>query len=221
MKSITIEGQIRTEFGKTATRQLRLEEKVPAVIYGGAKEINFAVAAAALKNVVYTPEFMVVEAKVDGNSYRCVLKDLQFDKVSDKLIHVDLLELVDGKKITVTLPLKFIGTPAGVKEGGKLVTKIKSLKVKLEPKYLRENIELDVSALELNGNIRVQDVKADNMEIMNSPRIPIASVTMTRQLKQEEAAAPKAAAAPVAAKAAAAAPAAAKAAAPAAKAGKK
>lgn len=210
MKTITIEGQIRTEFGKKATRQLRLEEKVPAVIYGGAKEINFAAPATAFKNIVYTPDFMVVLANIDGKAYRCVLKDLQFDKVSDQLIHVDFLELVEDKKVIVTLPLKFTGAPVGVKAGGKLVTKIKSLKVKLLPKYLRENIELDITNLELNENIRVQDVKADNMEIMNSPRIPIASITMTRQLKQEEAAAPKAAAAKAAPapKAAAAAPAA-------------
>ena len=209
MKTITIEGQIRTEFGKKATRQLRLEEKVPAVIYGGAKEINFAAPATAFKNVVYTPDFMVVLANIDGKAYRCVLKDLQFDKVSDQLIHVDFLELVEDKKVIVTLPLKFNGAPVGVKAGGKLVIKIKSLKVKLLPKYLRENIELDITNLELNENIRVQDVKADNMEIMNSPRIPIASITMTRQLKQEEAAVPKAAAkAAPAPKAAAAAPAA-------------
>lgn len=215
MKSITIEGQLRTEFGKSATRQLRLEEKVPAVIYGGATEVNFAAPATAFKNIVYTPDFMVVDVQVGGKSHKCVLKDLQFDKVSDRLIHVDFLELVDDKKVTVTLPLKFTGTPAGVKAGGKLVTKIKSLKVKLLPKYLRENIELDLTTLELNGNVRVQDVKAENMEIMNSPRIPIASVTMTRQLKQEEAAsAPAAKAAAPAAKAAAPA---AKAAAPAAK----
>lgn len=191
MKTITIEGQIRTEFGKKATRQLRLEEKVPAVIYGGAKEINFAAPATAFKNIVYTPQFMVVLAKIDGKDYRCVLKDLQFDKVSDELIHVDFLELVEDKKVIVTLPLKFTGAPVGVKAGGKLVIKIKSLKVKLLPKYLCENIELDISNLQLNENVRVQDVKADNMEIMNSPRIPIASITMTRQLKQEEAAAPK------------------------------
>ena len=210
MKTITIEGQIRTEFGKKATRQLRLEEKVPAVIYGGAKEINFAAPATAFKNIVYTPDFMVVLANIDGKAYRCVLKDLQFDKVSDQLIHVDFLELVEDKKVIVTLPLKFTGAPVGVKAGGKLVIKIKSLKVKLLPKYLRENIELDITNLELNENIRVQDVKADNMEIMNSPRIPIASITMTRQLKQEEAAVPKAAAkaAPAPKAAAAAAPAA-------------
>jgi large subunit ribosomal protein L25 len=208
MKTITIEGQIRTEFGKKATRQLRLEEKVPAVIYGGAQEINFAALATAFKNIVYTPDFMVVEAKVDGKTYRCVLKDLQFDKVSDKLIHVDFLELVEDKKVIVTLPIKFTGAPAGVKAGGKLVTKMKSLKVKVLPKYLRENIELDITSLELNENVRVQDVQAANMEIMNSPRIPIASITMTRQLKQEEAAAPKAAAAKAAPAAKAAAPAA-------------
>jgi large subunit ribosomal protein L25 len=191
MKSITIEGQLRTEYGKSATRQLRLEEKVPAVIYGGAKEINFSALATDFKKFVYTPEFMLIQANVAGESYTCVLKDLQFDKVSDRLIHVDFLELVEDKKVTVTLPLKLIGTPVGVKAGGKLVVKIKSLKVKLLPKDLLEFIELDVTNLELNGNIRVEDVKSPNMEIMNSPRIPIASITMTRQLKQEEAAAPK------------------------------
>lgn len=193
MNTITIEGQIRTEFGKSATRQIRSEEKVPGVIYGGAKEINFTAPATAFKGIVYTPEFMLAEIKVDGQSYRCVLKELQFDKVSDQLLHVDFLELVEDKKVSVTIPLKFVGTPAGVKAGGKLSTKIKALKVKTLPKYLKENIEMDISSLELNGNLRVQDVVAENMEILNSPRIPIASVTMTRQLKQEEATAAKAA----------------------------
>lgn len=197
MKTITIEGQIRTEFGKAATRQLRSEEKVPAVIYGGAKEINFSAPAAAFKNIVYTPDFMLTEVNIEGTAYKCVLKDLQFDKVSDKLIHVDFLELVNNKMVIVNIPLKFTGVPEGVKEGGKLSVKIKSLKVKTLPEHLIENIEMDLTALKLNENVRVQDVKAPNMEVMNSPRIPVASVTMTRQLKQEESkAAPEAAGAP-------------------------
>ncbi len=187
MKTITIEGQIRTEFGKTATRQLRSEEKVPGVIYGGAKEINFSAPATAFKSIVYTPDFMLAEVKVDGTSYKCVLKDMQFDKVSDKLIHVDFLELVGDKKVTVSIPIKFTGVPEGVKEGGKLAVKMKALKVKTIPEYLLEHIDVDLTDLKLNENIRVQDVKAKNMEILNSPRIPIASVAMTRQLKQEEA----------------------------------
>ena len=208
MKTITIEGQLRTELGKQATRQLRSEEKVPGVIYGGAKEVNFSAPATSFKSLVYTPDFQLAEIKVEGKSYRCILKDLQFDKVSDSLIHADFLELVEDKKVIATIPIKFTGAAKGVKDGGKLITKMKVLKIKTLPKYLKENIEVDLTELELNGNVRVEDVKADNYEILNSPRIPIASIVLTRQLKQEEAAAPAAGAAKPAA--AAAAPAAAK-----------
>ena len=193
MKSITIEGQLRTESGKKATRQLRSQQLVPAVIYGGESEINFAAPASSFKSIVYTSEFMIAEVKVDGKTYRCILKDLQFHKVSDLLTHIDFLELVEDKKVLATLPLKYTGAPAGVKAGGKLVTKMKSVKVKTLPKYLKEYINVDLTNLQLNENLRVQDIVADNMEIMNSPRIPIATITMTRQLKQEETAAAKAA----------------------------
>jgi large subunit ribosomal protein L25 len=209
MKTITIEGHLRTEMGKQATRQLRSEEKVPGVIYGGAKEVNFSALATSFKTLVYTPDFQLAEIKVDGTAYRCILKDLQFDKVTDALIHADFLELVDDKKVIATIPIKFTGAAKGVKDGGKLITKMKTLKIKTFPKYLKENIEVDLTNLELNGNVRVEDVKSENYEILNSPRIPIASIVLTRQLKQEEAATAPAAAGAKPAAAAAAAPAAA------------
>ena len=198
MKTITIEGQLRTELGKGATRQLRSRGLVPGVIYGGAKEINFSAPAIAFKSLVYTPDFQFAEVKLNGETYKCIMKDLQFNKVTDELIHVDLLELVEDRRVIADIPLKFVGSPVGVKEGGKLRIKMKSFKVKTYPRYLRENIEVNIDNLELNGNVRVQDVQVENYEIMNSPRIPIASVTLTRELKQEEAAAPTAAATPAA-----------------------
>jgi len=191
MKTITIEGHPRTEVGKQATRQIRSQENVPGVIYGGAEEVNFYASAKAFKPLVYTGEFQLAEVTVNGKTHRCILKDMQFDKVSDQLIHIDLLELSADKKVVATLPLKFVGASAGVKEGGKLITKMKALKVKTLPEYLKENIEVDITNLGLNENIRVEDVKENNFEILNSPRIPIASVVMTRQLKQEEATAVK------------------------------
>ncbi|TAN12742.1 MAG: 50S ribosomal protein L25 [Chitinophagaceae bacterium] len=200
MKTITIEGQLRSETGKKATRQLRSEGNVPGVIYGGPQNINFYAPEAAFHNLVYTPEFQLAEIKAGDKTYRCVLKDLQFDPVTDDLAHVDLLELSEDKKVTVTLPVDYIGQPAGVKEGGRLVIKMKSLKIKTLPKFLKEKIEVNIEDLELNKNIRVEDVKVDNFEIMNSPRIPIASVVTTRVLLKEEAApaAPAAGAAPAA-----------------------
>jgi large subunit ribosomal protein L25 len=189
MKSITIEGQLRTESGKKAARQLRSQNLVPGVIYGGPTEVNFAAPASSFKSIVYTAEFMLAQITVDGKTYRCILKDKQFDKVTDSLIHIDFLELSEDKKVIATLPLKYVGTPEGVKAGGKLVTKMKAIKIKTYPKYLKEFIEVDLSNLQLNENIRVENIPTDNMEVMNSPRIPIASIVMTRQLKQEEAAA--------------------------------
>jgi large subunit ribosomal protein L25 len=192
MKTITIEGQLRTEIGKKATRQLRSQGLVPGVIYGGTQEVSFSAPVLAFKPIVYTPDFLLVEIKVDGKSYKCIMKDLQFDKVSDNLSHVDFLELVEGRPVIATIPVKFTGASQGVKDGGRLITKVKSLKIKSLPQHLKENIEVDITNLELNGNIRVEDVNEPNYEILNSPRIPIASVVMTRQLKQEEAAAPAA-----------------------------
>jgi large subunit ribosomal protein L25 len=205
MKTITIEGQLRTGSGKKATRQIRSQELVPGVIYGGPQEINFSAPAKALRPLVYTPDFQFAQVNIDGKSYRCILKDLQFDKIDEALLHIDLLELVEDKKVIATIPIKYVGAPQGVKDGGRLHLKIKALKIKTYPKYLRENIEVNIEKLELHGNIRVEDVKIEHYEILNSPRIPIASVGITRELKVEEAAAAPAAgtAAPAAAGAAA------------------
>ncbi|MDI9337453.1 MAG: 50S ribosomal protein L25 [Alphaproteobacteria bacterium] len=189
MKTIHIQGHLRTEFGKKGAKSIRSQSNVPGVIYGGKSEITFFTSVKELKPLVYTSEFQLVEIEIDSNKYRCIVKDLQFHKVTDSLIHIDLLELVDDKKIKATLPLKYVGAAAGVKAGGKLVIKIKAVDVKTFPKYLKEHIEIDISKLELNQNIRVEDIKEEHFEILNSPRIPLVSVTLTRQLKQEEAAA--------------------------------
>ena len=191
MKTVTIEGQLRTGVGKKAARQLRAQELVPGVIYGGSTELTFAAPAKAFKPLVYTGEFQYAQVNLEEKSYKCILKDLQFDTVTDALIHVDLLELVDTKKVIADLPLKYVGTSKGVKEGGKLVVKMKSIKVKTLPKFLKEYVEVDITNLALNENLRVSDIVTEEYEVMNSPRIPIASVVMTRQLKQAEATAAK------------------------------
>lgn len=186
MKSVKIEGKIRSGHGKKIARQLRSEGEVPAVIYGGNETIHFSAPAMAFRTLVYTPDFQVAEITVDGKTYRTIMKDLQFDVVTDELNHIDFLELVEDRKVVATLPLKFTGQSKGVKDGGRLEIKVKSLKVRTYPKHLAENIAVDITDLQLNGNIRVEDVQAPDMEIMNSPRIPIASVVMTRALKQAE-----------------------------------
>jgi large subunit ribosomal protein L25 len=185
MKSFKIEGTLRSELGKKATRQLRSEGMVPGVIYGK-ENTHFSASQMAFRNLVFTPNFQIAEITVDGKTHNCILKDLQFDVLTDELSHIDFLELQDDRKVIANLPLKFTGTSEGVKAGGRFVPKMNTIKVRTYPKYLVEAIEVSIDKLEIGGNIRVEDVKAENMEIMNSPRIPVASVVTTRALRQAE-----------------------------------
>ena len=186
MKSLKIEGKKRSDLGKKATRQVRSEGGVPCVIYGGNETLHFSAPVMAFRSLVYTPDFQLAEITLDGKTHRTIIKDIQFDVVTDELSHIDFLELVEDKKVVANLPLKFTGQPEGVKAGGRFEVKVKNLRVRTLPKHLRENIEVAVDTLQIGGNLRVEDVKAEGMEIMNSPRIPIASVVTTRALRQAE-----------------------------------
>jgi large subunit ribosomal protein L25 len=123
MKQVTIEGQLRSEFGKKASRHVRSEGKVPCVIYGGSQNIHFTTTPKDIKPIVYTPEFKQAIINVDGKSYTCILKDLQMDKLTDEVTHVDFLELVPGKKVNANVPLRFVGQSVGVKAGGTFCSK--------------------------------------------------------------------------------------------------
>src|SRR6187200_3600396 len=103
MKSIIIEGEARKTTGKRETRELRKKEMVPCSIYGGNENINFVAPLKAFKDLVYTPEFYTATLKVDGKEINAVMQDIQFDPLTDDLIHIDFLELHPDKKVTVDL----------------------------------------------------------------------------------------------------------------------
>lgn len=191
MKQVTIEGQLRSEFGKKASRHVRSEGKVPCVIYGGSQNIHFTTTPKDIKPVVYTPEFKQAIINVDGKTYTCILKDLQMDKLTDEVTHVDFLELVQGKKVNANVPLRFVGQSVGVKAGGRFVVKMNTIKVRTTPENLKEAIDVDITNLEIGKNLRIEDVKVENTEIMHNGRIPVAAVVITRALKQEATAAAK------------------------------
>lgn len=186
MKTVTIDGQLRTESGKKQARILRSEGNALGVIYGGDKEVHFSAPLISFRDIVYTPEFKIAEINVDGKTYKCILKDLQFDAVTDVLLHADFLELVEGKKIIANMPIKLEGQAAGVRSGGRLEQKMNTLKVRTYPKNLKESFVLDISKLKLNANLRVEDVAKQNpdFEFMNPLRQPVVSVGLTRALRQ-------------------------------------
>lgn len=188
MKQVTIEGQLRSEFGKKVSRHIRSEGKVPCVIYGGSSNVHFTTTHKQLKGIVYTPEFKLANIQVDGKSYSCILKALQFDKITDEVTHIDFLELVPGKRLNANVPLRFVGQSVGVKEGGRFVVKMSTINLRTTPEHLKEAIDVDITNLEIGKNLRIEDIQLENTEILHNKRIPVAAVVTTRALKQAEAA---------------------------------
>jgi large subunit ribosomal protein L25 len=186
MKLITIEGQLRSDFGKKATGHIRSEGKVPGVIYGGSQNIHFTATPKDLKPIIYTPAFNKAEITVAGKKYTCILKDLQYNKLTDEVSHVDFLELVPGKSLNASVPLKFVGQSKGVKEGGRFEIKMSTVKVRTKPENLRATIDVDITNLEIGKNLRIEDIKYEGAEILHNKRIPVAAVVTTRALKQAE-----------------------------------
>jgi large subunit ribosomal protein L25 len=182
MNTIAIEAQARTEMGKKATKALRAEGMIPCVLYGGKENIHFAVTPKQVKHVLYTDKFVVAQITVNGSQHEAILKDADFDPVTDQALHLDFQELVKGKKVKVNIPVKLIGFAAGVKEGGKLELNLRNLIVKTTPENLITDIEVDITHLTLGKSVKVRDLKTV-LEIMNPLGNPIAQVIIPRAMR--------------------------------------
>ena len=171
MKTIAIEGTLRTDTGKKSTKALRNNGLVPCVVYGGSKNIHFTATTQAFRDLIYTNEFRIAAVNVAGDSVKAIM-------------HIDFLDLVENKKLITQIPITLIGAPEGVKVGGVKMKKIRKVKVKTTPDQLSSSIEVNVEHLDLGKSIRVRDIEvSDKIEIMNSGGIPIASVEVPRALR--------------------------------------
>ena len=193
MKSIAISGSARQNVGKRDAKELRYEGKIPAVLYGGKEQTHFSVSAADLKPVLYTPEVIFVELEIDGKKSKAIVQEAQFHPLTDQATHVDFLQLFDDKEVSVNIPIKLVGTSPGVKMGGKLVQKLRSLRVKALPTNLPQEIEVPMEGLEVGKSYRVGKVNLTDAKVLNNADDTIVAVTMSRALRQAEQEAAKAA----------------------------
>ena len=189
MEIVAVSVEKRSSMGKAASRDQRREGLIPCVLYGGESNVHFTVSPLQVKALIYTPQFKLAEIQLDGESVQCIVKDVQFHPVTDRIVHIDFLRLVPGRKIKVDVPVKFEGVAPGLKAGGKLMQKMRRVSIKTTPESLVDSVLLDVSELELGQSIRVRDIKkVEGVEIMNALGTPVASVEIPRALRSAEAA---------------------------------
>lgn len=183
MQTITISGQARTLVGKKATKADRKSGNVPCVMYAGNEVVHFTSSMSALRPLLFTPNFYKVIVDIDGNQSEALLKDVQTHPVTDEILHLDFIKLIPNTKVFAEIPIKIVGSSPGVREGGKLLIKVRKLKVKATPETLKDTIEVDITPLKLGQSVKVKDLPDQGFQILNSPSIPLASIEIPRALR--------------------------------------
>ena len=181
MKSITINGSKRESVGKKATKALRNAGQVPCVLYGGEGPIHFSAPELAFSKLVYTANaYTVVIAFGEKESYNAILQDIQFHPVSDKILHIDFYQLFEDKKISMDIPVKLNGNPIGVKLGGNLQRNKRKLRIKALPTNLPDNIEIDISELNIGDKVYITELFNENYEFLHPDNTVVCQVRRAR-----------------------------------------
>ena len=183
MKTIEIIGYKREDLGKQKSKKIRKDGYVPCVMYGEKDHIHFSVPMILFKELVYTPEVYLIDVNVEGDVYQCVLQDIQFHPVSEMILHADFLKLEEDKPVKVNIPVRFEGTSPGVVKGGRLMPKLRYVKVKALPKDLPDFIMVNISKMDMGKSFKVRDLKITDFEILNSPQVSIATVETPRAMR--------------------------------------
>ena len=186
MKTIKIEGKLREDMGRAATKNLRREGMVPCVIYGGdGGNTHFYAHHSAFNELVHSPSFVTATIQLDGKDYEAILKEEQYHPLTDELLHIDFQRLAKGQPVVTEIPIRTEGRSVGELDGGKLLTKVRKLKVKATPEHLREYITVDVTNLDINKSIKVGELNEllKGMEILTPANVPVATVVTPRALK--------------------------------------
>jgi len=189
MKAITINASKRDTLGKTATKKLINEQKVPCVMYGGENSLHFSADRLAFRNLVYTPNAYTAIIKLDsGEEFNAILQAIQFHPVSDEIIHIDFHEIFENKKVSINIPIEVKGTAPGVlNSGGVLYTNARKLKVRALLKDLPDIITIDISSLELGNKISVKDLINEKYSILHPENMVVCKVGTSRvSMKLEE-----------------------------------
>lgn len=192
MKTFQLEGKSReiasrSADQKRALKAMRKEKEIPAVLYGGEQLIHFTVIQSAVRTLVYTPNIYAVELTIDGVKHMAIMKEIQFQPVTDEIIHIDFLEVNDKKPVVMEVPVVLEGHAEGVKAGGKLTLQMRKLKVKAVYTEIPERLVINVEHLGLGKTMQVGALHFEGLELMNAKNAVVCAVQLTRAARGAQA----------------------------------
>ena len=185
MKTFALSADVR-ETNKIANRALRNQGKVPCVLYGGEKQVYFSATENDLNKLVNTPDVYLLNIDIDGESYQAILQDIQFHPLTDRIVHIDFLQVFDDKEVTVSIPVNFIGTPIGVRNGGNLLVRRRAIKTRAIPANLPDAIEINIEDLKIGKFLYIGDVRDEKYTFLAEDKSVIVGVKTARGAIEDE-----------------------------------
>ncbi len=180
MKSVEIKCNLRESLGKKDSKTLRIQEKIPCVLYGGKENVHFWAFERDFRQLIFTPNVYLIDLNIGGKVVNAIIQDIQYHPVSDRIIHVDFIQIFPDKKVIIEIPVQVNGVAAGVKDGGKLIVSMRKLKVRALPKYLPDVLDIDVTEVGLGKTIKVGDMVFPDIELVDPKNSVVVSVKLTR-----------------------------------------
>ena len=185
MKTLAISVKARPQVGKSSTRALRNQGNVPCVLYGGEKQVTFYAHENDFRKLVYTRDTFLVKLNINGKETRAVMQDIQFHPVTDKILHIDFLEVFDDKPVTVSLPVILEGIAKGVKNGGNLLFRRPKIITKGLVSNLPDAIKLNVEDLSIGMFLYIRDISIKGCEFLAPPSSVVVGVKTARTAIEE------------------------------------
>lgn len=186
MISVAINATEREDLGGKFARKLRKQGAVPCVVYGGEAPVHFSAPTLNFRDLIYTPLAKKAEIVLGDKKVEAIVQDIQFHPVTDEILHIDFIELVDGKPVTMSIPVFTEGVSRGVRNGGKQIQNLRKLRVKAAPAHLPDSITINVEELKIGMSVRVNEIKADGFEILEMPSAVVVGIRMARGAADEE-----------------------------------
>ncbi len=180
MKTLELKGKLREEVGKKTSKSLRREDQIPCVMYGNGENIHFHTHERSFKQLVYTPNAYLIDLDIDGKKHLAVLRAIQFHPVSDKIIHADFFEVTEKEPLWIQMPVEVEGSAIGVLNGGRLVQKMRKVKVKGLLSTLPDDIKIDITNLAIGQSIKIADLKIEGLEFMEPANAVVVLVKTAR-----------------------------------------
>jgi len=180
MKTLEIKGSLREKTGKKSAVELRKSDFVPCVMYGIDENIHFYINKNNFPHLVYTSDAFLVKLDINDKQYDAILQEVQYHPVTDAVQHADFVRVVEGKKVTMKIPIRLTGVSVGLKSGGKLRQRRRYMKVRGLVKDLPEFCDIDITDVDIGDFIKVGDLNFENLEILDPPRAMVVGVVSSR-----------------------------------------